>query len=321
MDTPPAIEILDPGLLSTVQDQGRSGVGELGVSPTGFADWLSARAANRLVGNRQSEALIETNMTGISFKTLRDLRIAVTGAVAHLTIRGGAKPLWQSVYVRSGGEVKLSAAERGLRSYVAIYGGIDVPVVLGSASTDVTAGFGGLQGRALARGDTLALKPIEGEVPEEDRALAPAVRPYWRRPAVLRVLPGPHANRLTQPELSLLQNQTYRVSPRSNRQGVRLDGKPLATLGGFDVLSIGVSAGCIQLSSDGLPIILLSEHQATGGYAVPLCVISGDVPDAAQLKPGDEVSFRLVNQAEAAVALAEKMQALTEALNEPSAAG
>ncbi len=315
------IEILDPGLLSTVQDRGRSAVGELGVSPSGFADWLSARVANRVVGNPQGAALIEATMTGISFKALCTLRIAVTGAVAQLVVSGGSKPLWQSVRVRSGSEVKISVAERGLRSYIAFYGGIDVPPILGSASTDMTAGFGGPSGGALVRGAVLSLRPIEGEIPDEDRVIPPTARPYWRQPATLGVLLGPHAKRFSLDDLAFLQKQTYRVSPRSNRQGARLDGRPLASRDGFDVLSAGVCGGCVQLTSEGLPIILLSEHQTTGGYAVPFTVITADLPDAAQLRPGDEVRFRLVTLAEAAVALSEKMQALTEDLHAPSRAG
>jgi biotin-dependent carboxylase-like uncharacterized protein len=291
------------------------------VSPSGFADWLSARAANRVVGNAQNAALIETTMTGVSFKALRTLRIAVTGAVAQLNVSGGAKALWQSVRVRAGGEVKISVAQRGLRSYVAFYGGIDIPSVLGSPSTDITAGFGGVHGRALARGDMLSLRPTEGEFPEEDKAIAVTARPFWRQPALLRVLPGPHAKRLSPEDLAFVEKQTYRVSQRSNRQGVRLEGRAIPTRGGFDVLSSGVCAGCVQLTSEGLPIILLAEHQTTGGYAVPLVVITADLPDAAQMRPGDEVRFRVVTFPEAAAGLGEKMQALSEPLHEPSATG
>jgi biotin-dependent carboxylase-like uncharacterized protein len=307
-------------LLSTVQDLGRHLVGELGVSPSGASDWLSARVANRLVGNPYGAALIETTMTGISFKALQRLRIAVTGANAQLMVAGGKKPLWQSTAVRAGTEVKISSAERGLRSYVAFYGGIDVPIIFGSASTDVSAGFGG-RGRALARGDTLGLNDIAGEMPEHERSIRGSTRPFWRQPATLRVLLGPHAARFAPEDLELLCSLTYRVSPRSNRQGLRLDGRALIGQGGFDVLSCGVCAGCVQLSSDGMPIVLLAEHQTTGGYAVPLTVITADLPDVAQLRPGDEVRFARATLAEASVALSEKVEALSEALDEPSPAG
>jgi antagonist of KipI len=314
-----AIEIVNPGLLSSVQDQGRRDVGRLGVSPCGAADWLSARCANRLVANPPGAALIETTMTGISFKALTDTLVAVTGADAQLSVSGVAAPLWCSIPVPAGSEVSVGAAERGLRSYVAFHGGIDVPLMLGSASTDLTAGFGGI-GRALARGDLLALKTLEQPARFGGRAIASARCPRWHEPATLRVLPGPHAKRLTPSDRSALCSQTYRVSTRTNRQGARLEGRSLAARDGFDVVSCGVSAGCVQVSSDGLPIVLLADHQTTGGYAVPLTVVTADLPDAAQLRPGDELRFSLIAFATASAALTEKMRALTEALDEPNPA-
>src|ERR1700736_1183820 len=316
----PSIEILDPGLFATIQDLGRRNVAVLGVAPSGAADWLSARAANRLVGNPHAAALMETTMTGISFRALDTLLFAITVADAQLKIAGTKKLLWQSHRVRAGIEVKLSAAERGLRSYLALYGGIDVPMTLGSASTDVTGAFGGL-GRALARGDKIKLKVAENEIPEDGHLIRASARPFWRQPATLRALTGPHAGRFAPNDLEFICAQAYRVSPRSNRQGVRLDGRSLARPGGFDVVSCGVCAGCVQVSSDGLPIILLAEHQTTGGYAVPFTVITADLPDAAQLRPGDEVRFARVTFAEASVALGEKMEALSEALDESRPAG
>ena len=315
-----AVEILDAGLLSSIQDLGRAGVGELGVSPSGAADWLSARAANRLVGNAPAAALIETTMTGLTFKALRPIRIAVTGARAKLTVAGGSRPLWQSMRVGGGSEVSLGPAERGVRSYVAFYGGISVEAVLGSASTDINAGFGGC-GRALARADMLKLNEIEEDMSDAERAIPESARPFWRRPATLRVLPGPHARRFAPEDLKRLYAHAYRVSPRTNRQGVRLDGSPLVARNGFDVLSCGVCVGCVQLSSDGLPVVLLSEHQTTGGYAAPFTVITADIPDAAQLAPGDEVRFAPATRVEASTALSEKLKALSEAFREPNPAG
>jgi antagonist of KipI len=315
-----SIKILDPGLLSTVQDLGRRGVGALGVSPSGAVDWLSARAANRIVGNPPHAPLIEITMTGISFKALDTVRIAVTGAQAELVIAGGKKRLWQSHRVRAGVEVKLSPAERGLRSYVAFFGGVDVPIILSSASTDTATGFGGV-GRALARGDTLSIKEVERAMPEGERMVRPSSRPFWHESATLRVLSGPHGARFSLNDMEFLCSHAYRVSPRSNRQGVRLEGRPLVGFDGFDVVSGPVCAGCVQFSSDGLPIILLAEHQTTGGYAVPFTVITADLPDAAQLRPGDEVRFARVTFADASVALSEKMEALHEVLDEPSPTG
>jgi antagonist of KipI len=319
--TAPALEILDPGLLATIQDRGRRDVAKMGVSPSGFADWLSARAANRLAGNAQGAALIETTLTGFAFTALQTMRIAVTGAPAKLTVSGGDRRMWQSTRVRAGAEVRLGPAERGLRSYLAFHGGIDVAEVFGSASNDLTAGFGGIGGRALARGDSVLLHPLDHELPDQEFFIAPSARPYWSQPAVLRVVRGQHATRFTAEDFAFFQSHSYRVSPRSSRQGVRLEGRGLTRAAGYDVLSCGVCAGCVQLSSDGLPIILLAEHQTTGGYAVPMVVITADIPDVAQLRPGDQVRFRLVTQPEAGIALTEKGQALTERLQHADASG
>jgi biotin-dependent carboxylase-like uncharacterized protein len=229
--------------------------------------------------------------------------------------------MWQSLRVHAGADVVLAPAERGVRSYVAFFGGIDVPKVLGSASTDVAAGFGGT-GRKLASGDVLRLLETDAALPEKERAIPGSARPFWRQPATLRVLPGPQATtRFTADDLERLCGQPYRVSLRSNRQGVRLEGTPLRSERGFDVVSAGVCAGCVQISSDGMPIVLLAEHQTTGGYAVPLVVITADVPDAAQLRPGDEVRFSRVTRAQADQALVEKMGPLREEFDEPRRSG
>jgi antagonist of KipI len=311
------IEILDPGLLSTVQDLGRKRVGALGVSPSGATDWLSARCANRLLGNKHDTALVETTMTGIRFAPRHTTMIAVTGADAQLSVAGVHRPTWQALHVRAGSEVRIGPAQRGLRSYIAFRGGIDAPFVLGSASTDVAAGFGGF-GRALAAGDVLSLVEVERELPDYERAINPSARPFWRQPAVLRVLPGPHLGQCAPHDVEMLCARDYRVSARSNRQGVRLEGPALHNHSGFDVLSSGVCAGCVQITGEGHPIVLLAEHQTTGGYAVPLVVIAADLPDAAQLRPGDSVRFSRVTLADASRALTEKSQALREDFDEPA---
>ncbi len=314
------VEIVDSGLLATVQDLGRNDVGAFGVSPSGAADWLSARCANRLVGNPPEAALIEATMSGLHFVARQTMMIAITGATALAVVGGAKRSLWQSLRVRAGSDVKISAAERGLRSYVAFFGGICVPQVLRSRSTDVAAGFGGV-GRALVSGDVLALNEVEEELPDNERSIRGSARPFWHQPATLRVLPGAHASRFAGHEIESLCSRPYRVSARSNRQGLRLEGPALRRQDGFDVLSCGVCAGCVQITSEGTPVVLLAEHQTTGGYAVPFAVITADLPDAAQLRPGDEVRFAKVTPAEASVALSEKMEPLREAFDEPSRAG
>lgn len=296
-----AIQISSGGLLSTVQDLGRSGVAWMGVSPSGAADWFSARSANRLVGNDDGAALIETTMNGISFVVESATRIAVTGAKSSISIDSGTRAMWRAHDVRDGETVVIGPAERGMRAYVAFHGGIDVPQALGSASTDVSAEFGGLGGRRLASGDELHLKPAEAT--GSLLALDPAEIPLWSSSASLSVLAGPHALRVGVHALHALCEGEYRVSATSSRQALRLEGQPLEIVGGTDIISEGVNAGCVQVTNDGLPVLLLSEHQTTGGYAVALCVCTADVPQAAQLSPGARIRFVRASYGEATAAL------------------
>lgn len=303
------VSITRGGMLSTIQDSGRRNAGVYGVTPAGFADPLSAIVANRLVGNDDGAAVIEATMTGIGFRASEDVWVAVTGANATLTVNGQPAPSWQTIFLHAGDVLELGTATSGVRSYIAFSGGIDVPLVLGSASTDLTANFGGLEGRGLRSGDELGLIPHEDR--RQIRHLPHKHWPHWREPATLRVVAGPHYQRLSSALALALLEQTYRVSPQCNRQGVRLDGAALESAGGWDAVSFGVCAGCVQLTSSGLPIILLADHQTTGGYQVPIVIVSADIPIAAQLKPGDQVRFAAVSHAESARITGAALQALS----------
>lgn len=307
------VEITKGGMLSTVQDRGRRQVGALGISPSGVADWFSAGVANRLAGNQPGAALIETTLDGIAFTARSDVRIAVTGAQATLQVDDRRADLWQSRDIRSGQHVTVGPAAQGLRSYIALGGGIDVSPVLGSASTDVGAGFGGVEGRAVRDGDNLEIgsdASIEHGPPPPPAhwRLPEGSRPAWQRDAALRVTLGSHADLVAAVELAALLDQRYVVSPHCSRQGIRLAGSAVKTKEPLEMLSFGVCAGCVQLTSDGLPIVLLSEHQTTGGYAVMLNVITADLPVAAQLRPGDTVAFQRVTLSEAALALEARLR-------------
>jgi antagonist of KipI len=299
-------------MLGTVQDCGRRGVAHLGVSPSGAADWYSSRAANLLVGNHPCAALVEITLTGAAFEARGDIRIALTGAAAPLTIDGKPAEAWRSHDVPAGAHVVIGPAERGARSYLAVAGGLDVPLVLGSASTDLGGGFGGFAGRALRAGDALPLfddaSLDSGETGTRAAARPPLAYPpecipHWTSATTLRILPGPHARLLPEAAYETLLQQSYGVSSRSTRQGLQLDGVALELDRAMDVASAGVCAGCVQITSAGLPVVLLAEHQTTGGYATVACVTTADLPRAGQLRPGDRVRFEIVTQADAAYAL------------------
>ncbi|HET9341408.1 MAG TPA: biotin-dependent carboxyltransferase family protein [Candidatus Eremiobacteraceae bacterium] len=291
--------VRDSGLLASVQDFGRLGVGALGVSPSGAADWFSARAANRLVGNADGRALIETTMNGATFDAMDRMTIAVTGADAPLWIDGKRKHSWRSLAVEAGDRIAIGPPASGLRSYLAIAGGIEISDVLGSAATDVGGGFGG---RRLAAGDTLSVGVASSE-PVAESAYESGAILALRPPLRLRALAGPDASRVGAAVIDELFASAFRGSARSSRQGLRLEGLAIAG-GASDSISAGVCAGCVQLPGDGSPIVLLAEHQSTGGYPVALCVITADIPLAAQVRPGDEVRFERVDRTGARDALA-----------------
>ena len=303
--------VIDAGLLSTVQDLGRQHVGALGVSPCGAADRFSARAANRLVGNADGAAVVETTMTGASFDATNAMTIAVTGGQSPLAIDGRPRTMWRSWRVEAGERIAIGPATAGLRSYLAVAGGVLARHVLGSASTDVGGGFGG---RRLVPGDALDVAeepPFDAErgALEYRRSAIPSYAP----PFVLRVLAGPDAPRIGADALDALCSRAFAGSARSSRQGLRLEGEPVLA-GAGDAISAGVCAGCVQLPADGAPIVLLAEHQTTGGYPVALCVISPDVASAAQVKPGDEVRFERIDRAAARDALAAMSERLRSLL-------
>jgi biotin-dependent carboxylase-like uncharacterized protein len=312
-----ALLVVEPGALSTVQDCGRRNCAHLGVSPSGAADWFSSRAANRLAGNAECAALLETTLSGIKLQTLVASRIAVTGAKADLSIDGRPAAPWQAHDVPAHSHIEVGGARRGLRSYIAVEGGIAVPGVLGGASTDLGAGFGGHEGRALRAGDVLASQPAQSIrsagalAPEKTSERFPEESvPHWTSPCVLRAIRGPHASRIGDAALEQLLMRSFAVSSRSTRQGLRLEGEPLTLERPTDIPSAGACAGCVQVTSDGLPLVLLAEHQSTGGYAYALGVITADLPRAGQLRPGDSVRFELVGLVDAAHALELAMRRL-----------
>lgn len=294
------LRTIEPGMLSCVQDLGRRGVGWMGISPSGAADWYSARAANRLVGNDDGAPLIETTLSGMSFKLTCSAVVAVTGADAPLAIGERVCEPWSAHAASAESIVVVGAARRGVRSYIALDGGVRVQEYFGSASTDVTSGFGG---QVLRRGDEVTLgQPASGAVSRGVRRVSNLRLPT---DAVLRVLPGLD-DRLTPTLLA----RTYAVSARSSRQALMLDGDRLGSAPA-DAVSFGVTAGCVQIASDGTPMVLMVEHQTTGGYAVAACVIHADLPIAAQLRAGARVRFAMVSIEEAEAALAERMNALS----------
>ena len=291
------IEVLAPGLFSTVQDRGREGHGRLGISPAGAADTIALRLANRLAGNDDGAAAIEMTLLGGAFRFEGDVLIALAGCDLGATLDGDALAPWTSRTARARQTLRCGVARSGARAYLAVQGGITVPSILGSASTHVPSGLGGLEGRVLRAGDRL---PV-GEVrpPTAPRRVNPTLLAGLAPRRTLRVTQGPQAERFAPEAWDLLMRTAYTVKEDSDRMGLRLRGARMAQAPSGGMVTQGVPPGAVQVPPGGEPIILFVDQQTTGGYPVIASVISADLTSVAQLRPRDEVRFQAVPLAEA----------------------
>jgi antagonist of KipI len=276
------IHVIKPGFLTTVQDLGRFGYAHFGISASGAADPLALRAGNLLVGNAENAPALEMTLTGGEFGFERAAVIALTGSDF-----GSSVPMWQPVEIRPGEIVRSGPARHGARCYLSVRGGLDVPLIMGSASVHVMTGVGG---RPLRAGDVL---PIGDTCVRRPRKPALGV-PSHHGMAYLRATAGPQARWFGEE----LYTAGYRVSEESNRMGIRLRGPalPPPALLSQDghMITEGVALGAVQAPPDGQPIVLFVEHQTTGGYPKPANVISADFWRLGQLRPRDEVRFERV---------------------------
>jgi biotin-dependent carboxylase-like uncharacterized protein len=264
------IEVLSPGLLTTVQDLGRPGWASIGVPPSGAVDRESLELGNRLVGNPPGAAALEATLIGPRLLFRQRTLIALTGAV-H-----GAETAEVEGELDAGGPVG------GARAYICVRGGIDVAPVLGSRSADLLTGLGP---KPLQPGDVLAI----GEEPSTSPEIG--ARAPERQPRPLRVVPGPRDDWFEPEALTALTTAKWRVTPASNRVGIRLGGPTLDRVRTEELLSEGLVTGAIQVPPSGQPILLLNDHPTTGGYPVIAVVVHDDLPRVGQLRPGDTVRF------------------------------
>jgi antagonist of KipI len=293
-ESPPAVEVVRPGVQTTVQDQGRFGWQSHGVPVGGAVDGVALAMANVLVGNPADAAALEWARRGPVLRFLSERLVAVTG------VEPEGWPAWRPRLVRAGETIDLrQVGERGMRGYLAIAGGIDVPPVLGSRSTCLAGGFGGLRGRTLRAGDQLV-------VGEPKVTLA---RPGWyaalaweeRAPevTVVRVVPGPQADRFARWSWRVFTESTFRALPESDRMGLRLEGATLTIEEPVEMISAAVAPGAVQVPPDGQPIVLLADRQTLGGYPQIGYVITADLPKLAQVRPRGRVRFEEVSLDEA----------------------
>ena len=299
MPTPDHIEVVSPGNRLTVQDLGRRGSQRYGVSVSGVLDLQAAVVANRLVGNLATSALLESTFGGASIRFAQQSKVAITGATVAVDVDQFPMPIWETVIVPAGAELRISVPSVGLYSYIAIEGGIDVPMVLGSRSTHAASGLGGFDGRALAQGDVLPLgveskeltRPRAGTSAPQD--LVPAFTDSTRR---IRVIAGPQFDVFDDDAIETFTGSTYSVSNLTDRQGARLEGAEVRAIGGkHDIVSDPAYMGAVQIPADGQPIVLLADRQPTGGYVKIASVISADLPKFVQKTPGTDIGFELID--------------------------
>jgi antagonist of KipI len=301
------IRVLEPGPQTTVQDAGRTGQMRYGIPPSGPVDRMSFVLANRLVGNADGAAALEFTLMGPRLRAETPCTLAVTGADAPVTVNDAPAPTWTTLALEAGDVVKIGAARAGVRGYVAVAGGIDVPAVLGSRATYLRGRMGGVHGRALTRDDRL---PLGRARTARRRTVPEAARPRWGGETVLRVVLGPQADRFTNEGVVTFLDSAYEVLPQSDRMGARLNGPRIAHAGGHDIISDGIAFGAVQVPGDGQPIVLLVDRQSTGGYTKIATVCSFDIARVGQAKPGQRLRFTAVDVAAAHRLLRESDAAL-----------
>ena len=310
-----AIEVLDGGLLTTVQDLGRYGYQRYGVPVAGALDQFALRVGNILVSNQEEDAGLEITLVGPGLRFLAETVVAITGADLDPQLDDEPVAMWQAFAVPQGGMLTFGGARDGMRAYLAVAGGIDVPQVLGSRSTYTRSRLGGIEGRALQSGDRLAAFMEESVAQLEGRKLLQDQIPAYGHTHSLRVVLGPQDDAFTQEGLQTFLSATYTITPQSDRVGYRHQGPEIQHKQGADIVSDGIPFGAVQVTGDGMPIVLLTDRGTTGGYTKIATIISVDLAEMAQAMPGDTISFSSVTVEEAYQALRQQEEMIQQLKN------
>ncbi len=288
--------ILSPGPLSTIQDGGRFGYMSTGFSPGGAMDIHSMKLANILAGNPMGEGVIEMTVMGLRAEFHCDSVIALTGADMQPTLNDIAIPMYTSVEIHAGDVLSLGMAKTGMRSYLSVCGGFDLPLAMGSMSTNLKCGLGGFKGRKLAAGDEI---PLRSPATLEATGHRKTEIPDFPDRLGIRVVLGPQDDFFTKKGIDTFLGETYTVTDKSDRMGIRLDGAKIENKNGVDIISDGIATGSVQIPASGTPIIMMADRQTTGGYAKIATVISADLGRVAQARPGTLLRFTAISEKEA----------------------
>lgn len=296
------VTIRQPGVLSTIQDLGRPGRRQLGITPGGAMDALSLRLANVLVGNPESSAAVEMTLRGASLHFDHDALAAICGGEFTVSLDGVGHSTQRPFRIGRDSTLSVGAARRGCRAYLAVAGGFEIGSILGGRGTDLRAGIGGVQGRALLADDILHARNIDVPPIPSGWFLADDWLPDLSGRVMLRSLRGEHMDEFDKS----IFDHAFQVSAQSDRMGLRLRGEPFQRTRGAELLSTAVMTGTVQVPPDGHPIILAADCQTIGGYPRIAHIVTADLPTLGQLRPGDTVRFVEVDLETARAALAEQ---------------
>lgn len=285
-----SIRVIQPGVLTTVQDLGRFGFQQYGVPVSGAMDPRSLKLANLLLGNDPGEAALEITVTGPQLIFGEANYAVLTGGDLGAELDGKPMPRYQAMKIEAGQTLRFLGLRNGCRAYLAFAGGLDVPLVMGSRSTCMKAKIGGIKGRKLEAGDELRFRAPQPDLPfPERRRIGTDFVP--QKQYELHAVLGPQDDHFTETGLRTFFSEVYTVSADFDRMGSRLDGPPIEHKGGADIISDGIAFGAVQVPSSGKPIIMTADRQTTGGYTKIATVCSADFRFLGQLKGGDKVNF------------------------------
>ena len=300
-----SVTVLNGGLLTTIQDLGRKNYQRFGVPVAGAMDARAMVTGNLLLGNARDDACLEVTLMGPRLRFDKPSVIAVTGGDLSPAVDNQPIEMYRALAVKAGSVLSFGGVKSGCRAYIAFAGGIKAPPLMGSRSTYLKAGMGGLNGKKLAAEDVLPVESCSGLLGLSGRKIAPPEPPKGTV-VTLRVLMGPQDDAFTNEGIRTFLSEEYTLTEQSDRMGCRLEGKKIAHKVGGDIITDGISMGAVQVPTAGLPIIMLADRQTTGGYAKIANVITADLPLIAQEMPGNKVRFAETSIEEAQALCAEE---------------
>lgn len=313
------IRVIKPGMLTTVQDMGRSGYQSQGFSVAGVMDVRSFKIANLLLDNPENEAVLEFTLIGPTLEFTSATIIAITGGDFQPMMNGNPVPMYTAVYVNKGDVLKFGSARSGSRGYIAFSSYLSIPVVMGSRCTNLKSGIGGFKGRKLKTGDYINFRIKRRYLKYFlSRHLEP--EDFSKEEATLRVVMGPQDNLFAKQGIDTFLNEEFSVTNEFDRMGCRMEGPFIASKNGSDIISDGIALGSVQVPSHGKPIVLLMDRQTTGGYAKIATVISVDIPKLVQRKTDHKIRFKAVTVEEAQALMfleEEELNAMRRQIHQP----